>query len=66
MDDRIREQMDHAIAQAWKALSGYKFLMLGYHAVRWVNYNKLFPLVDRLSNPFIDVVKLARSKKEKL
>jgi len=58
----IREQMSDAVEKAWEALSGYKFWMFGYHAGRWVNYNRLLPKPERLGNPFIDAVKLARSK----
>jgi hypothetical protein len=37
----VLKAMANAEEKAWKSLAGYKFLMFGYHAARWVNYNKL-------------------------
>lgn len=59
-EDRVLEAMKDAEKKAWGALSGYKFLMFGYHAARWVNYYKL--LGGRRANPFRDAVLLAREK----
>ena len=59
-EDKIISAMQEAEQSAWEALSGYKFWMFGYHAARWVNYNKL--LSHGQPNPFRDVVKLARDK----
>jgi len=56
----IIEQMADAEQKAWEALSGYKFWMFGYHAARWVNYNKLLP--NKRPNPFAEAVVLARNK----
>jgi len=58
----IREQMNDAVIKAWEALSGYKFWMFGYHAGRWVNYNRLLAAPDRQPNPFRSVVMVAREK----
>lgn len=60
LTEDIREQMRDAEDKAWEALSGYKFIMFGYHASRWVNYNKL--LDQGYTNPFRELVKLAREK----
>ena len=60
MVDRLRQEMKEAEIKAWEALSGYKFIMFGYHASRWVNYNKL--LDTGQPNPFISLVKLARER----
>lgn len=63
MEDRIREQMNDAKKKAWEALSGYKFIMFGYHASRWVNYNQLLSQPE--ASPFRSLVKLARDETEK-
>lgn len=56
----LHKAMEDAEKKAWTALSGYKFLMFGYHAARWVNYSKL--LGGRRANPFRNAVILARRK----
>ncbi len=56
--DKIQEALKDAEAKAWEALSGYKFWMFGYHAARWINYNRL--LDKPLHNPFHEAVKLGR------
>jgi len=58
----ILMMMEEAEEKAWEALSGYKFWMFGYHAGRWVNYNRLLSKQDRKPSPFKDAVELARSK----
>jgi len=63
---KIQDEMADAIDKAWEALSGYKFWMFGYHAGRWVNYNRLLPMPERQPNPFRDAVKLARGKIDEL
>jgi len=60
----ILEAMEEAERKAWEALAGYKFWMFGYHAARWINYNKLLSKPRR--NPFSDSVELARQKIEEL
>jgi len=62
MKDEILDSMEDAERKAWKALAGYKFWMFGYHAARWINYNKLLPGLDRRPSPFRDAVKLGREK----
>jgi hypothetical protein len=59
---KVELAMKDAQAKAWKALAGYKFLMFGYHAARWVNYNKLLQIAR--PNPFRAVVNLAKTKIE--
>jgi len=59
---KILSAMADAEQKAWKALAGYKFWMFGYHAARWVNYKKL--LDSSTSNPFVELVKVARKKTE--
>lgn len=49
---------------AWDALSKYKFIMFGYHAAVWVTLNRIHHC--RQKNPFLDAVKLARVKIEKI
>ena len=46
--------------QAWDSLSKYKFIMFGYHAAVWVTLNRIHRCRQR--NPFLDAVKLARTK----
>lgn len=58
MEERILEAMRDAEERAWEALAGYKFIMFGYHASRWVNYRKL--LGKAMPNPFREVVGLAQ------
>jgi hypothetical protein len=55
---KVIDAMKEAEQKAWEALSGYKFWMFGYHAARWVNYNRL--LSEPQPNPFREAVKLAR------
>jgi len=49
---------------AWDSLSGYKFIMFGYHAAVWVTLNRIHRCHQR--NPFLDVVKLAKVKIERI
>jgi len=51
---------DDAVRKAWASLAGYKFLMFGYHAARFVNYNKLLDREHRVGSPFTPLVTLAR------
>jgi len=60
MRDRIIEAMHDSEVKAWEALSGYKFIMFGYHASEWVNYRRL--LGERQPNPFKFLVDFARLK----
>lgn len=46
--------------EAWKALGGYKFMMFGYHAAMWVNWNKCLP--KPYPNPFRGLVLVARGE----
>lgn len=59
----IYDAMDDAEERAWTALAGYKFMMFGYNAARWVSYNKLLSKGTRQANPFRSAVKLARKEK---
>jgi len=56
----IKMKMAEAEQKAWESLSGYKFIMFGYHASRWVNYREL--LQDKCPNPFSELVKTAQEK----
>ncbi len=60
---RIYDAMDDAEERAWTSLAGYKFMMFGYHAARWVSYNQLLPVRQR--NPFRSAVKLARKETQR-
>ncbi|MDJ0953370.1 MAG: hypothetical protein QNJ81_06800 [Acidimicrobiia bacterium] len=59
MTGKVLLAMKDAEEKAWKALAGYKFLMFGYHAARWVNYNNL--LDHKKGSPFKEAVQLARN-----
>lgn len=61
-EDEVKEAMGDAVEKAWKSLAGYKFWMFGYHAGRWVNYNRLLPAGHRHPNPFKGLVQLARGR----
>lgn len=56
----IQMKMAEAEQKAWESLSGYKFIMFGYHASRWVNYREL--LQEHTPSPFTELVKLAQEK----
>ncbi|GAI97735.1 unnamed protein product [marine sediment metagenome] len=59
-DLRIKKAMAEAEEKAWEALAGYKFIMFGYHASRWVNYKNL--LGEHRANPFFLMVDMAQKK----
>ena len=63
MRDRIIEAMKDAESKAWEALAGYKFIMFGYHASRWVNYRQL--LNEPMPNPFHPLVDIAQKEANK-
>lgn len=58
----IRPEREEARVKAIDALSRYKFIMFGYWAAVWVTLNKLDSRPQ--PNPFADLVKLAKIKKE--
>lgn len=60
MKDRIIKAMEESETKAWEALSGYKFIMFGYHASQWVGYRAL--LGERIPNPFRTLVLMARDQ----
>lgn len=55
----IKMKMAEAEQKAWESLSGYKFIMFGYHASRWVNYREL--LQEKVPNPFRVLVEEAQA-----
>lgn len=59
-DERIKAAMAEAELKAWEALAGYKFIMFGYHASRWVNYKNL--LGEHTANPFFLLVDQAQKQ----
>ena len=59
MKDKIVEEMRDAEQKAWEALAGYKFIMFGYHASRWVNYRQL--LGENVPNPFRELIRVAQN-----
>lgn len=63
IESKISEQMEDSIKKALEALGGYKFWMFGYHAARWVNYNRL--VGGKNGNPFKEFVLLARKMLDK-
>ena len=58
MREKIIDAMKDAEIKAWESLSGYKFIMFGYHASRWVAYRSL--LGEKLPNPFRPLVDMAQ------
>lgn len=63
MRDRIIKAMQESEDKAWEALSGYKFIMFGYHASRWVNYKEL--LDERMPDPFRSIINIARGERDR-
>jgi len=55
-------EREKAKKKALDSLSRYKFQMFGYWAAIWVHMNHLCD--ESLSNPFSDIVKLAKKLKE--
>ncbi len=60
----IRGKMAEAELKAWESLAGYKFIMFGYHASRWINYREI--LQERKPNPFTELVKIAQEEVQSL
>lgn len=52
------DDLNKAERKAWDSLARYKFLMFGYWAAKWVDYNRMGGFKKR--NPFITVVIAAR------
>ena len=61
---KILDELRAKETTAWDSLSKYKFIMFGYHAAIWVTLNRIHRCRQR--NPFLDVVKLAKIKIEKI
>lgn len=57
---KILEARDKARDNAITSLAGYKFIMFGYWAARWVGLNQLVDKEDRNLNPFKLFVLVAR------
>jgi len=64
IDSKILDELSAKETAAWDSLSKYKFIMFGYHAAVWVTLNRIHHCHQK--NPFLDVVKLARIKIEKI
>lgn len=60
--DALSLKMSEAEQKAWESLSGYKFLMFGYHASQWVLLNQV--IQEKRPNPFTCLVKLAQEQKQ--
>lgn len=56
---KLEREIAEAEDRAWVALSRYKFLLFGYWASVWVHLNRLRDVPS--NNPFIDLVRQARS-----
>ncbi len=56
---RIRELKKEAYEKAIESLTGYKFMMTGYHCAIWVYLNQID--VEKEPNPFRPLVECARS-----
>lgn len=63
MNRNLKRALAEAERKAWNSLSGYKFLMFGYHAAQWVTLNKLNPKDKKQPNPFRGLVKYARANR---
>ncbi len=64
LDRKVLDELSAKETAAWDSLSKYKFIMFGYHAAIWVTLNRIHRCHQR--NPFLDVVKLAKLKIEKI
>ena len=53
-------ELNTAERKAWDSLARYKFMMFGYWAAIWVHTNRVGKF--RLSNPFTDLVVVARNR----
>jgi hypothetical protein len=62
--DRIHNARLDAEKKAWDNLGRYKFNNFGYWAAAWIHYNQLMPKEQKLGNPFISLVKMARKHQE--
>lgn len=60
-DDLVAAR-DDAERKAWDSLGRYKFQMFGYWAGAWVKFNRLLPADYQRSNPWRDLVKIAKSR----
>lgn len=58
--ERLKAHRTVALHNAWDSLGRYKFLMFGYWAAAWVQYNKLLDKPDQQGNPFRALVETAR------
>lgn len=54
----IEKLRKEAEIKAWQSLARYKFMMFGYWAAKWTDYNRLCP--KPLPNPFSELVKKAK------
>jgi putative component of membrane protein insertase Oxa1/YidC/SpoIIIJ protein YidD len=64
VESKILDGLSAKETAAWESLSKYKFIMFGYHAAVWVTLDRIHRCHQR--NPFLDVVKLAKLKVEKI
>ena len=64
MEEKVKAARDATEKRAWDNLGKYKFSNLGYWAAAWVKYNELLrgTASHSKSNPFRDIVLLARDK----
>jgi len=58
----IELAMVDAINKAWGHLANGTYSVFGYHAARWVNYNRLLKPHERHEDPFLELVEVARGK----
>lgn len=63
-DSKIFNELRAKETAAWDSLSKYKFIMFGYHVAVWVTLNRIHHCHQH--NPFLDAVKLARAKINKI
>ena len=64
VESKILDELSAKETAIWESLSKYKFIMFGYHAAVWVTLDRIHRCHQ--GNPFLDVVKLAKLKVEKI
>ncbi|WP_439399039.1 hypothetical protein ACRQ5Q_16860 [Bradyrhizobium sp. PMVTL-01] len=57
---KLQHELDEAEQKAWDSLRRYNFQMFGYWAAIWVYINRIGEF--KRPNPWVDVVRLARSR----
>jgi len=64
VESKILDELSAKETAVWESLSKYKFIMFGYYAAVWVTLDRIHRFYQ--GNPFLDVMKLAKLKVEKI